>query len=188
LMCEILDNNQLLDFLELSHKIIWWNISPKSRYDRLKRNNYIYGQHKDVLYLRWLFQAIDEINKYILSDGKQWISMQDMFIWKVSFEDTSKFKRLRELSTEISENPWDSHELLQPKFIAETILYLLKRDLVTQDWKISKEFSQSNFLAYLQEKYPIIDISDDVFNNITYTTKKSVYQVLQILTRHNEKE
>jgi hypothetical protein len=188
LMCEKLWNDELKEFLALSYKLIWDNISPQDRFNRLKRNNIIHGQHKDILYLRGLFQAIDEINKHILSDWKQWISFQDMFMWKVSFEDTPKFKKMRKLSIEKNNDSEKENWLLQPKFIAETIYYLLQNNLVTQGGKIDRKFSQKNFLEHLQKKYPILNLSEDVFNHVTYVTKRSVYKVIWILNQHDKTE
>lgn len=188
LMCEKLWNDELKEFLDISYKLIWDNITPEERYKRLKRNHITHGQHKDILYFRWLFQAIDEINTYILSDGKQWLSFQDMFLWKVSFEDTKDLKELRQLSSEENIDFEEQNELLQPKFIAETIYYLLKNNLVTQDGKIDRSFSQNIFLKHLQKKYPLLELNETVFNHITYTTKKSLYKVLWILAEHDKSE
>ena len=95
LMGELLTNDELLDFLELAEKIDPDVISPAERYYRLKRNNHNWVQHKDTTYTRWLFKAIEEINKYIIGNWKEWIAPEDLFLWKISFKETHKLKNIQ---------------------------------------------------------------------------------------------
>lgn len=164
---EVLDNNEFLEFLELKNKLKPEKISPKDRFLRAKRSNKSWVQHKDCSYMRWLFRLINEVNTYILSDGKEWIKFEDLFLWKVWFDEVNKFKKV------IWEEQIDNSIL--PNFSSEAILFFLER---RETWE---EITQEGFLKYLQNRYPIMDFSKQKIEQISYKTKRNLFWVLKII-------
>lgn len=153
LMWELLDNTQLMDFLHLLDKLNPANISLLESYKRLKRNNKAGVQHKDTTYTRGLYILIDEINKYILSDWKEWICVQDLFVWKISFTETQDLVRMKQIKE-------TKNNSLMPLFISDAVYYVIKNKLKGSDNNINKE----KFQAYLIEKYPLFEF----IHNIDY--------------------
>ncbi len=184
LMCEVLNSEELEDFLELSYKVKKDIISPSDRYKRLKRNNKNHGQHKDTSYTRWALQAVDEINKYIKSEWKEWISLENMFIWKISFKETNSLVKLKE----IKEKKWESMTILKPLFIAEAVYYFMsnRSEILEEKWK--GNFSREKFITYLQNKYPIIDFNDELLDDISFWVKRRVLEISKMFTKAIENQ
>jgi len=111
------------------------------------------------------------INEYILSNGVSGMNPLDMFIGKVSFEDTVKYKKVL-LSKGFTED-----NIIQPNFIAETAYYIVKNRKDKPDYK----FSQEEFLGYLHKKYPIFKewISAEKIKNMSFNTKKKVMSIVK---------
>ncbi|MFK7779851.1 MAG: hypothetical protein QM490_01775 [Candidatus Gracilibacteria bacterium] len=187
LMGELLDNNELLDFLELSEKIDSDIISPTDRYIRLKRNNKAGVQHKDTTYTRGLFKAIDEINKYIKSKGKKGIGPEDLFLGKISFKETQKLKNIKEAKEkksldEIDKTDEDSQEnikILKPLFISDAVYFIVGEKLKGEKGNINS----IEFYKYLQKKYPIFNFTLEEIENISFKTKRNVYGIVNILLK-----
>lgn len=181
LFWEILNNDELIEFLELSNIIEPDIISVKDRFFRLKRNNKNNVQHKDTTYTRWLLKAVKKINNYILSDWKKWIAPEDLFIWKISFEETEKLKRIKEYKI----NSWEKIDLIKPLFIADVIYYSIKQKLL--HWKNTKINSQ-NFYKYLQDKYPLFNFSKEQIDSISFKTKSNINWIINILLKNISKQ
>ncbi len=173
---EIFNSDQLLDFLELSEKIDTDVISPKARFDRLKRNNKTYVQHKDTTYTRWLLKAVNQINKFIKSKWKEWINPIDLFIGKISFDETYKLKSIKEEK----EKNWEKIELVKPLFISDAIYFVINEKLNGNKWDINHE----KFYDYLKKKYSIFDFSLEEVKKVSYTTKSNVYAIVNVLLKN----
>lgn len=173
LMWEILSNEDLKDFLELSELIDPDIIPPLERYKRLKRNNRNGVQHKDTTYTRWLLQAVDEINLYLDSQGKKWISPEDLFIWKISFEETQKFKKLKELKTQ----KWENIENLKPIFVSDAVYYVLEKKL---QW-LDEHINSKDFLEHLQYKYPLLSFVNDLDTEIYFKKNSRIIWISNVL-------
>lgn len=177
LMWELLhDDVELKDFLEISEIIDPDVISPLDRFNRLKRNNKRWVQHKDTTYTRWLFKAIEEINKFIVSKWKQWINPEDMFLGKISFSETEKLKRIKQTK----EAKWDTVEIIRPLFISDAIYFIINEKLKWEEWNITGE----SFYKYLQEKYPIFDFSREQISQVSHQTKRNVYWIVNIMLKN----
>ncbi len=177
LMWELLNNDELLEFLTLNEKIDPDTIEVQSRFDRLKRSNKNLVQHKDTSYIRWLFQAAEEINKYILSDWAEWISIEDMFLWKVGFNEIHKLKAIKEEK----EKAWENLDIIMPIFSSDTILFSIeKRPYLWKKEKISKE----EFLKYLKNKYPIFDFTKEQIEAVSNKTKQNIAWVINIALKN----
>lgn len=171
LMWEILTCDELRDFLELSNKIDPDIISVYDRFYRLKRNNKNWVQHKDTTYIRWLLKAIEEINKFIISDGKEWIAPEDLFIGKISFEETKSLKKIKEKK---------GIETIKPLFISDAVFFIVSERL--KNWEKSK-INWEKFYKYLQEKYPIFNFSLEQIYQVTKHTKENVAWLVNLLFR-----
>ncbi len=179
LMWEILNNEELLEFLELNEKIEPDTIEVKSRFDRLKRSNNKLVQHKDTSYIRGMFQAAELINQYILSEWKEWINIEDMFLWKVGFDELKDLKKIKE----IKEESWEQIDIIMPIFSSDTILFSIEQLLNNK--KVNKE----EFFTYLQKKYSLFNFSQNKINEVSRKTKENILWVLHIamknISNHN---
>ncbi len=171
LMWEILDNEELLDFLELKEKLSPQKTCPKTIYLRLKRSNKSGVQHKDCSYTRGLFKLVDEVNKYILSNWKEWIKFEDLFLWKVSFDDIKKLKYLKEQN----EKKWKKLDIKKPLFASDAIIYFLEQ---RKKWKKTEE---EWFLKKLEKKYPILDLTENKIDYVNRKTKESLALVFNLI-------
>lgn len=166
LFWEILTNEELIDFLIISNKLEKDIISVKDRLFRLKRSNKAWVQHKDTTYTRWLFQAAKEINKHIISDGKKWIKFEDLFLWKVWFDE---IKLLIEIKNEIN-----SKKILKPMFYSDIVFFAIKQRM---QWK---ELDEMDFIKYISQKYPILDFNEYWINIVSNKTKISIDGIINI--------
>jgi len=179
LMWELLNNDELLDFLELSEKFDPDVITPQDRFDRLKRSNRAWVQHKDTTYTRWLFKAIAEINLHIKSKWKQWIAPEDLFLWKISFSETHKLKNIKNSR----EKSWEKIEIIKPLFISDAVYFIVNEKLEWREWSINWE----NYYKYLQKKYPIFNFTKEQIKEVSYSTKRNVYWIVNILLKNISK-
>lgn len=158
LMWELLWNSEELeDFLFLNNKIDPDTASPRKRMLRIKRNYplwYKWGQHKDTAYSRWIL----EIKDFLLSG---W-DIRDYFVWKVSWKDLPKMKRIIELE-------WKSESIRYPFMLAELFLYHL--------FPIS-ERPEKDFLTYLKNKYPFINFENEEVRIMALSQKRKVIDIL----------
>ena len=173
LMWEILSNEDFKEFLELSEFIDPDIIPPLERYKRLKRNNRSGVQHKDTTYTRWLLQAVDEINLFLETQGKKWLSPEDLFIWKISFEETQKFKKLKELKTQ----KWEKIENLKPIFVSDAVYYVLEKKL---QW-LDEHINPKDFLEHLQYKYPLLSFVNDLDTEIYFKKNSRILWISNVL-------
>jgi hypothetical protein len=176
LMWELLSSEELLNFLLLCEKISPDSISPIDRFYRLKRNNKTGVQHKDTTYTRWLFKAIKEINKYIKSKWKKGINPEDLFLGKISFEETHKLKSIKEAK----EKAWENIEILKPLFISDAVYFAISEKLKWNVWNINWD----DFYKYLQEKYPIFNFTKEQIKEVSHKTKRNVYWIVNILLKN----
>lgn len=207
LMWEILDNDNYLNFLLLTENIDKDKINPLNRYYRNKRNHKLWVQHKDATYVKWLFKAAKEINKYIKSKWKEWIAPEDLFLWKISFEETPKLKNIQraqdkalkienikkstlskvkktleetDLTDETKEEePENGNRILKPLFISDAVYFIITQKLEWKKWNITSW----EFHKYLKDKYPIFNFTIKEIENISYKTKRNVYWIVNILLR-----
>ncbi|MDD2907682.1 MAG: hypothetical protein PHH98_03500 [Candidatus Gracilibacteria bacterium] len=162
---EVLQNAELLDFLQLYEKIKKDIISPKDRFDRLKRSNNKGVQHKDTTYTRGLFQVASEINKYILSDGETGIEFYDLFIAKVGLGDIKKVKEIKDSK---------GIETLKPIFSSDIVYFFIRNNLDGKKTDLDK------FLDYLKNKYPILDFTQEIIDLIVNETHTSINGIINL--------
>ncbi|MCP4522956.1 MAG: DUF1704 domain-containing protein [Candidatus Gracilibacteria bacterium] len=170
LMGEILNDEELKDFLEVILYIDNDSISTQERYRRLKRNNRESVQHKDTSYTRGLFKSIHHINLYINSHAKEGISIKDLFIGKISFEETKKFKQLKK-------DTGDSSQDLLPIFVSDAVLYCIEHELKGTENRISSE----DFIKYLSDKYPLFDFIHEIDKDIYFGKYSRIFGITNIL-------
>ena len=183
LMWEILNNDELIDFLEIVEKFDPDVSNFKDRFDRLKRNNKFWVQHKDTTYTRWLLKAINEINTYILSKGLKWIAPEDLFLGKVSFKETQNLKNIKEAK----EKKWEQIEIIKPLFISDAVYFIINEKLEWEMWDITiKKWNTSweKFYKFLKNKYKIFNFSKEEINTISYETKRNVYWIVNIMLKN----
>ena len=183
LMWEILNNDELIDFLEIVEKFDPDVSNFKDRFDRLKRNNKFWVQHKDTTYTRWLLKAINQINTYILSEWLKWINPEDLFLWKVSFKETEKLKNILKKK----EKQGKSIEIVKPLFISDTVYFIIKEKLEWNAWDITIKkwnISWEKFYKYLKDKYKIFDFTKEEINTISYKTKRNIYWILNVMLKN----
>lgn len=170
LFWEILDNEEFLDFLELSEKIDPDILSPIDRYFRVKRSNCNWVQHKDTTYTRWLFVAANEVNNFILSDWKEWIDFYSLFNAKVGFQDIKKVNEIKEE---------ENIETIKPMFLSDIIYFSITSRL---SWDF--EINTKNLIKYLSDKYPILDFTEDMIKNISKETLKSISWIISLTLKN----
>lgn len=178
LMWELLENEELKEFLELSEIIDPDIISVNDRFLRLKRNNKYWVQHKDTTYIRWLLKAVLEVNKYIISDWKEWIAPEDLFLGKISFEETDSLKMIKQEK----EKSGEKLNLLKPLFISDAVYYIISERLKNIDWEKVK-INSLWFYKYLQEKYPIFNFTKEQIEHISRHTKENVSGLVNLLLK-----
>ncbi len=203
---EVLNSKELLDYLNLSEKIDPDIISPNDRFLRLKRNNKAWVQHKDTTYTRWLFKAVEEINKYIKSKWKEWIAPEDLFLGKISFEETWKLKQIKEskekeikkdivmddilLQVNASLEKHSTHKTkktkkkektntIKPLFLSDAVYFIVTEKLKWEEWNIDSK----HFYKYLKDKYPIFDFTLKEIEEISFKTKRNVYAIVNIILK-----
>jgi hypothetical protein len=188
LMWEILDNDEFLDYLQLAHKIKPDLISPEARYSRMKRNNDEHVQHKDMAYMKYLLVVVENVNKHILTDWKEWTALIDYTISKSGFAeipDMVELKKEKELEEINKINAWekvDTMNIITPLFLGQAIYYLLDNKIITSDWKMKWIFDRKDFYNYLKKLIPIANISEQQVANISFRTKRQVYNIVNKLT------
>lgn len=184
LMWELLTNKELEEFLKLNEKNEKDTIELKSRFDRLKRSNLsdFMTQKKDTTYIRWLFKAANIINENILSEWKKWLTVKDLFLWKIWFNETKKFKYIKEQKQKEVKNL----NILHPIFISDAIMYS------TELRKKKQKIEMYWFLNYLKEKYPLFDFEKESIDILTIKTKKQVSWLINLtekqIDNHNSKK
>ncbi len=167
---EIMNSKDFFEFLELLEKIDPDNLTPKDRFDRIKRSNKNFVQHKDTTYTRWMFFAANEVNKYILTNGKKWINFYDLFIWKVGFEDIEKLKKI---------SKEENIKILKPMFLSDIIYFSIKNRL-TWEQKINNQDVEK----FIKSKYPIIDLSENIINNISKKKIKNIEWITSLVLKN----
>lgn len=173
LMGEILESDELLDFLELSEIIDPDIIPPMERFKRLKRNNRSGVQHKDTTYTRGLLQAVEEINQYIITDGAKWLRPTDLFVGKVSFEETQKFQKLQHSL----EQQWAQFDNLRPIFVSDAVYYVIEKKL---QW-LEEHLNQKDFIEHLQYKYPLFAFIKTLDAKIYFRKNSRIMWIANVL-------
>jgi hypothetical protein len=166
LMWEILSSNDLKKFLEVSYKMDKDTMLPQARWMRLKRNNRDGVQHKDTTYMRGMFRAIKELNQYLKSWGTEGISPKDLFIWKISFDQTSTLGQLKTLKNK---------DTLSPLLISDAVYFMYTQRLQ------GNKVTWKEFFKYLKDKYPFLDFSEVEVTNVTQSVKKRVLGIVKII-------
>ena len=129
---EILDKEEYLDFNNLFWKTsLDKNSNPYSIFLRQKRNyplDYVWVQHKDVTYVRWLIKVLNFL--------EDWWDISTLFKWKFSIEDIKD---------------WQAdfiQDLLYPIFVSDMIIFYF-----TCSEKEDSKFNHEWFVKFLSEKY-----------------------------------
>ena len=157
LMWEILSWKDYENYLKTSTKLKWWkyNISKLLRKKRNYPFYYAWVQHKDTSY-SWIQQVIDYL--------ESWKDPKDLFLWKVSFEDIPKIKKLAK----------DKNQKY-PLFIAELLLYAL-------NWN---NIYHKDFINYIEQKYPFLDVDKEyktwTVKKLTFDTKRKLVEILKTI-------
>lgn len=176
LMSELLDNDELIEFLTLNEKIEKDTIEVLSRFLRLKRSNKNGTQHKDTSYIRWLFEVAEEINKYILSDWKEWIAIEDLFLWKIWIKEAHKLKAIKENK----ESKWQKLDISMPIFSSDAVIYIIEEIF---KWE-SSDINHNSFLKYLNNKYPIYKFSKERITDVSIKTWSNIYWMANIIMKN----
>lgn len=168
LFWEILSWDDYRDYLELFAKMdrdemtFWLALKdPKTTFLRRKRNyplDYKWVQHKDTSYNRWERQVVHFLQN-------NW-DVKDLYVWKVSFEDITKTKKIIE-SEDI--------KLIYPLLIWELLQYVI----------LWKKLSENEFWEYIEAKYPFLNIKQELVNKsierFNFWIKRKVVLILQLL-------
>lgn len=160
---EILKSDEYLKFID-----IYWDVTRKlttneARFIRYKRNqpiNWVWVQHKDTTYIRWLLKIIDYL--------KSWWDIFKLINWKFWIKDITSWK------IDFSQNK----DFLITFFIVDIIIYkvLLKQKIIT--WKLNKE----SFKDFLKRKYYYLWIDfDSMLNDISKEQKLIVNKVFKVI-------
>lgn len=157
LMWELLDAQELEDFLALHSNLQADTATPQKRMLRVKRNYplwYPWAQHKDTSYSRWVL----ELKSFLQNDG----DIRDYFVWKVGVKDIPKVKKIIKLD-------WLDWDIQNPLMIAEMLLfYLFPKD----------QRPEKDFLSYIKKKYPFLNLKDEEIKLLSYSQKKQVVDIL----------
>lgn len=167
MIAEFITWNELIDFLTLDNKLnnTKW---VDSRFLRLKRNyplNYVWWQHKDTSYGRWVIEVVNYL--------KDWKDIRDLYLWKVSIEDIPKVKRLMDIKG-LSYN-----DLNLPLFIWELVLFLYESEDNNQNSRRKIDRNKNSFMAYLKLKYPFIDFESIDINVEKFFVKSKVNDIIE---------
>ncbi len=164
---ELLEGKDYEDFLRIMNIISPANRDYSNAVIRSKRNysfSHKWVQHKDVVYFRWLTDAIN----YLKSGWE----FRKLFLWKVWFHD------LEHLS-DIYDKYEDKSEIVFPIFISDLIYYYLK--------EIQKDtifvFNSQRYYLHLKRKYWFLDL--DAFKVIEQidTKWKKIEKMLHIFEK-----
>lgn len=124
---------------------------------RAKRNyspEYVWVQHKDVVYFRGLTQVVDYL--------KQWWEFWKLFLWKVWFHDLDN---LYDIYTGFEEK----EKLVFPIFISDLIYYYLTEKEKDEHF----EFQTPEYYLYIKKKYWFLGIeSFKIIDHINDEWKK----------------
>lgn len=153
--------------------IKWW----EARKNRLKRNypmNEPWTQHKDTVYFRWLLKTI----KYVKENQNNPENMAALFLWKAGFNDLENMKNI----TWTSLNSTETNKAFLPVFLAELIKFILVES--DRYWIWEQKNNYENFLDYLKEKYPFLNLDEhykNVIQEFTGYQKDAVRHILYII-------
>lgn len=156
LMWELLQGEEFWQFMNIYTTLRREKLNPLS-FVRFKRNysfSLPWVQHKDTSYFRW----ITEIFEYL----KSWESVNNLYIWNISLEDT------KEIADKINGK---NKQLKFPLMIGEIILYSMKHHSIHHE----------NFMKYLEEKYSFTKLQWGL-SRLTLSQKKKLMQVLNLIS------
>ena len=152
-------------------RIMWKEYKCKADYTttsrRAKRNysfEYVWVQHKDVVY----FRGLDDTVKYL----KNWWKFSKLFLWKIGFHDIDNIYDIY-LSYDKKE------DLVFPIFISDLVFYYF----TNKDWDKNFVFSSPEYYLYLKKKYWFVDL--ETFEIIKHIDSewKQIEKVLRILEK-----
>lgn len=160
LMWEILSGKEYKDFLEMCAKLKGTK-DASGLFLRRKRNyplNYPWVQHKDTSYNRGQHKIVEFV--------KKWGNIKDLYVWKVSFDDIEKTKKIIDA---------ENIKLMYPLLIWELLQYIVL-------WKSLKE---NEFWQYIEGKYLFLNIRQEIVNKtierLTFSMKRKVVEILSLL-------
>ena len=159
-MWEILSWEEYKEFLEL-HAKLKQTKNASWMFLRRKRNypiDYKWVQHKDTSYNRWQHKIVDFI--------KKWGNIKDLYVWKVSFDDIEKTKKIIDA---------ENIKLMYPLLIWELLQYVI----------LWNELRENDFCDYIEAKYPFLNIRQEIVNKtierLTFSMKRKVVEILSLL-------
>jgi len=161
LFLELFQKDEAFDIINTLWKYDNW-IWDENRLYRSKRNypmDKIWTQHKDTSYTR----GISQIIKYI----KSWKKIQDLFLGRIWFQDIDRIKNI----------PYNKY--YYPVFVAEAIKYILFE--TDRYWIWEKKEGCIDFLEYLKERYPFVDLDEKYRCLIQDSWKKINKKIIEIL-------
>lgn len=165
---EILESNEYLNFID-----IYWDVTRKlttneARFIRYKRNqpiNWIWVQHKDTTYIRWLLKIIDYL--------KSWWDIFKLINWKFWIKDITSWK------IDFSQNK----DFLITFFIVDIIIY----KVLQKKWLIKEKLNRNTFKEYLKRKYHYLWIDfDSLLNDANKFQKLIANKVFKVIENRIE--
>lgn len=160
LMWEILlweeykDFHNLLSKLKQTKNASWMFLRRKRNYPL----NYPWVQHKDTSYNRGQHKIVEFV--------KKWGNIKDLYVWKVSFDDIEKTKKIIDA---------ENIKLMYPLLIWELLQYVI----------LWNELRENDFYDYIEAKYPFLNIRQEIVNKtierLTFSMKRKVVEILSLL-------
>lgn len=160
---EILETSEYLDFID-----IYWDVTRKlttneARLIRYKRNqplNWIWVQHKDTTYVRWLMK----ITEYL----KNWWNIFKLINWKFWLKDIESWK------VDFTQN----NDFLITFFIVDIIIY----KVLQKNWLIKEKLDKNSFKEYLKRKYHYLWLDfDELLNDSSRFQKLIANKVFKLI-------
>jgi len=152
LASEIFSGEELKDFIDLYMDISERKSSPDANLERRKRNypdNYVWVQHKDVAYVRWLIRVTEYLDVWT---EDSWWDIENLFVWKVWIDSIINW-----------DFQFDEQKMLFPILNVEVMLFYIMNAL----WE-NKKLKHDDFVKYMKLKYKWI-ISEKSFKKLEDT-------------------
>ncbi len=160
---EILETSEYLRFID-----IYWDLTRKlttneARLIRYKRNqqiNWVWVQHKDTTYIRWLMKITDYLKNwwdiFKLINGK--FSIKDISSWRVDFSQNEDY--------------------LITFFIVDIVIY----KVLQKKWLIKEKLNKESFKEFLKRKYHYLWIDfDRLLNDSSRFQKLIANKVFKVI-------
>lgn len=164
---ECLPWEKFSDFMRIMWKEYQCKRSYKNSVTRAKRNyslEYVWVQHKDVVYFRGLTEIVNFL--------KEWGEFRKLFLWKIWFHDIDNV-------FQIYEKYEDKEDFVFPIFISDLIYYYL-----TEKEKDSEfVFDTAEYYLYLKKKYWFVDLDSFKIIERTNNNWKKIQGIIKIFEK-----